>query len=312
MKVKLLTMGVTVLLIAITFSGCFEETKKTTPVKSKTIYVYDGGGKDYTSIRDAINSASDGDTVFVYNGTYLGNVTVNKSINLIGEDKETTVIYGYVKVIANLVNISSFTIFTIKDIVPIYGPPDPADEILTFCAGIIINANNTTVQGNILTENTLGIYLGYSFNNKITANVITNNSEGIYLIRSSQNIIEKNEITNNNRIFQTLYRFNNDGISMRNAYNNTITNNTISNNLGAGIILYRLCENNTIYYNNFINNSQNANDTGNNSWDNSERGNYWDDYTGSDNNGDEIGDTPYNILGGNKQDRYPLMNQYQQ
>ncbi len=35
-------------------------------------------------------------------------------------------------------------------------------------------------------------------------------------------------------------------------------------------------------------------------------GNYWSDYTGTDINGDGIGDTPY-IIGGNLRDRYPLM-----
>ncbi|HID71741.1 MAG TPA: hypothetical protein EYP29_03235, partial [Thermoplasmata archaeon] len=35
---------------------------------AKTIYVDDDGGANYTSIQDAINHASTGDTVFVYEG----------------------------------------------------------------------------------------------------------------------------------------------------------------------------------------------------------------------------------------------------
>jgi parallel beta-helix repeat protein len=59
-----------------------------------TLYVDDDGGTDYVRIQDAIDNASDGDTVFVYSGTYFENLVVDKSINLIGEDKNTTVIDG--------------------------------------------------------------------------------------------------------------------------------------------------------------------------------------------------------------------------
>jgi hypothetical protein len=43
------------------------------------------------------------------------------------------------------------------------------------------------------------------------------------------------------------------------------------------------------------------------SWDNSTLGNYWDDYSGLDDNQDGIGDTPY-IIDENNKDNYPLMN----
>ena len=67
-------------------------------------------------------------------------------------------------------------------------------------------------------------------------------------------------------------------------------------------------ENNTLHHNNFIeNNMANAYDKFINFWDDGSEGNYWDDYDGSDANGDGIGDIPYNISGGNNKDRYPLM-----
>jgi nitrous oxidase accessory protein NosD len=41
-------------------------------------------------------------------------------------------------------------------------------------------------------------------------------------------------------------------------------------------------------------------------WDNGSEGNYWDNYTGLDENEDGIGDTPY-IIDENNQDNFPLM-----
>ncbi|MCD6573584.1 MAG: hypothetical protein J7K95_05780 [Thermoplasmata archaeon] len=60
----------------------------------KTLYVGGSGPNNYTHIQDAINDASNGDTIFVYSGIYYENVVINKSINLFGEAKETTIIDG--------------------------------------------------------------------------------------------------------------------------------------------------------------------------------------------------------------------------
>jgi len=79
------------------------ERSLTVSSDSDTLYVGGSGSGNYSKIQDAIDNASYGDTVFVYNGTYYGNeihqdydsiVLVNKSLNLIGEDRTTTIIDG--------------------------------------------------------------------------------------------------------------------------------------------------------------------------------------------------------------------------
>ncbi|HID25329.1 MAG TPA: hypothetical protein EYP23_02545, partial [Thermoplasmata archaeon] len=83
----------------------------------KTLYVGGTGPNNYTKIQDAIDNASSGDTVFVYDDSspYHENLFVNKTISLVGEDKNTTIIDGkkqgdVVYVSADSVNITGFTI----------------------------------------------------------------------------------------------------------------------------------------------------------------------------------------------------------
>ena len=86
------------------------------------LYVGGNGPNNYTKIQDAINDAQNGDTVFVYDDSspYYENIVINKAINLLGENRETTVICGnkdiekVVIVEANYGNISHFTITTSK------------------------------------------------------------------------------------------------------------------------------------------------------------------------------------------------------
>lgn len=77
--------------------------------------------------------------------------------------------------------------------------------------------------------------------------------------------------------------------------------------------------NNTIYLNNFTN-TYNVESDSSNTWKSPTKicyfyspshknyiGNYYDDYTGADTNGDGIGDTPYDLPGSEPDDDYPLM-----
>ncbi len=83
--------------------------------------------------------------------------------------------------------------------------------------------------------------------------------------------------------------------------NNYIHHNIIKNNGGAGMFIWQQSKSNWIYHNDFINNVwYNVKDKeGENIWDYLYPfgGNYWDDYEGSDMNGDGIGEIPYEIMG---------------
>jgi subtilisin family serine protease len=61
-----------------------------------TVYVDDDGPADYKTIGEAANNTGYGDKIFVYNGTYYENAFIDESISLIGENKNTTIIVGYI------------------------------------------------------------------------------------------------------------------------------------------------------------------------------------------------------------------------
>jgi len=90
---KILVIGITILFLGtcITQSVAIDSVKKSSiPISSgNTLYVGGGGPGNYTKIQDAINEASDGDTVYVYDDSspYFENLIMETSINLLGEDR---------------------------------------------------------------------------------------------------------------------------------------------------------------------------------------------------------------------------------
>lgn len=74
-------------------------------------------------------------------------------------------------------------------------------------------------------------------------------------------------------------------------------------------MFFQASDNNTIYENNFRENDGHFIMLNNitNFWTYLDRGNYWDNYTGSDLDGDGIGDIPHEILDDFNNDTYPLM-----
>ena len=114
-KEILICIGIIFLFLGVGVQPAIAIDNPIKPISSGiTLYVGGSGPGIYSSIQDAIDNASDGDTVFVYSGNYNGLVRIKKSINLIGEERNTTIISGPNTRIwiedTNNVNIQSFTI----------------------------------------------------------------------------------------------------------------------------------------------------------------------------------------------------------
>src|SRR3990170_4938562 len=148
-----------------------------------------------------------------------------------------------------------------------------------------------------------------SISNWIHENTITNSGTGISLRIARNNAVYGNNIIDCDR-----------AIMLSSAYENIIVGNNITNSANQGVY-FGCSDENSFHHNNFINNKQQATEqhevywwaTQNNTyysernvWDNGEEGNFWSDYSGTDGNGDGIGDTSYAVYE-NYTDRYPLM-----
>jgi len=187
-----------------------------------TLFVGGSGVGNYTTIKDGIDAANDGDTVYVYKGTYVETVVISKTLNLVGEDQDGTTIDGgggswVIRVTEDWVNISGFTITN-------------GDH------GIDLGASSyCNIANNIITGNTKGMYLAstpteFSGNNTIVNNDVSSNDwVGIYVQESSNNTISNNTASNNHNYGVHITWYSND---------NTILNNTASYNGLAGIRTY--------------------------------------------------------------------------
>ena len=199
--------------------------------------------------------------------------------------------------------------------------------------------NNFTVENNTISNDALflfssrsskilgnnvsrchGMVLQDSISNEISKNVVIGNSfSGIFLFDSGFNTIRENVISENHQ----------NGISLRNCSANTVQGNTVDRNFQTGIWLNESNENeifentvsnnpvgallvnsrnNQVYHNNFLDNTQQAEDrNGMNKWDkgNGTGGNYWSDrkVVGNPSNG-----APKVIKGSMTNDNNPYQN----
>lgn len=143
------------------------------PALSQATSLIVGADGDYTTIDAALAAARDGDTIEVHGGVYTGQLTVDKSVTLVGVggpviDGEGT---------GSLVLITApdvlFQGFTLRNTGTNQNHEDTA---------IVVQAQNVTVTGNRLENVLFGIYFAEANHGVATHNIVHGNqsvSEGI-------------------------------------------------------------------------------------------------------------------------------------
>ncbi len=234
------------------------------------------------SIQEAINNATEGETIFITKGTYETNtsIVVNKTVTLLGEDMAETIISGGLE----------------------------ATLILS------ILADGAKIQ-NLTIRNSesgfgLGIHIKNVTNVKIQDSHITNCPTGIVLTNANHSEIARSSITNSKNYGMHF---------LPNSSYNTVFWNTIQNNSQA-VAIELGCRENMFYQNNFVQYTTPASGLGvaANFWNLSypAGGNYWDEYANNDvksgtlqteTGSDGIGDAPYQLPSpGEPKDHYPI------
>ncbi|WP_456486561.1 NosD domain-containing protein, partial [Candidatus Alkanophaga liquidiphilum] len=306
----------------------YETTKRTLVVNQTDACT--NGDLYFSTISDAVTNANDNDTIIVCPGTYNENVDVDKSVEIRSYSQNTS------DTVVKASNPNDHVFYVTADNVYISGFTVTGATGSGKAGIYLYKSNNCRIENVNASNNIYGIYFGYSSNNTIANNTASNNIEGIYLRKSSNNILVNNTVSSNN----------DDGIALGYSSNNTIANNTVSSNKCNGFFLWdsssnniianntasnnwygiylESSSNNIIYLNNFIDNTDQVESySSTNIWNSTEQitytydgkqhtnylGNYWSDYTGSDADGDWIGDAPY-IIDGDK-DNYPLVERFE-
>ncbi|WP_371804899.1 NosD domain-containing protein [Candidatus Lokiarchaeum ossiferum] len=206
------------------------------------------------------------------------------------------------------------------------------------------HSHDNIISMNHINNNTgTGMILEYSNRTILEENQLCFNEYGAEFYDTHDNFFQMNNVSNNvdtglllecsNRTIMKFnsFCFNGKGVLLSDTFHCEVIENDVLSNLEKGIILEYtnfsiISENNIfdnqeiglqvweesgqniIYENKFRNNILHADDSGmDNQWYFSSKGNYWDNYTGTDDDHNGIGDQPYSIAGNaGTMDIYPI------
>ena len=214
----------TLILLAI---ALFLETNIVTSINAQTINtpiisVNQNGKETYTTIQEAIANAPPYTTINICTGSYYEILTIEKPLTLIGEDRDTTIIYSTsqpnkytVKITASHVTLKNLNI------------TNKGSGLYT--TGVRITAPHTTIQNCNIHHTPIGIVV-WTTNNTIQDCTFWNcTDEGIALLGTLS------LPCNNNQILRCTFYNNNDGIELQHASYNIITNCVFYHNTHTGI-----------------------------------------------------------------------------
>ena len=292
----------------------------------------------FATIQDGVDACRPGGNVLVHAGTYSENVVIGTPLSLIGASVDTTFVRGghsgdVIHVSANSVTVTGLAVSE---------SGTNADD-----ACIEVGGDSCVIGGNLIGDGAYGVYLNSSRQNSVlentigscgigvglenaTGNLVLDNAlgdcgVGVNLTGSTGNVVEQNqaiaytaagirlagssdsntidsnqvvgacigavalwiELSTANTIIENIFQYNSIGVYINLAGGNTLYHNVLQANYipatGVG--------------------------SGSNTWDSGYPGggNFWDNYSGVDADGDGIGDTPHSTGAGSDLDNYPLM-----